>query len=114
MDGGWEGEVGEEKEEVREIESRWYFGEREGKSREQPRSWTTPGYTRPRGESGSSACIPRRHSVSPTNRQLQPSSGSALRYRPHLRLQPRLLRVKEMRRREAKEEEEEEGEEERR
>ena len=30
MDGGWEAEVGEEKEEVREIESRWYFGEREG------------------------------------------------------------------------------------
>ena len=30
MDGGWEAEVGEEREEVREIERRWYFGEREG------------------------------------------------------------------------------------
>ena len=30
MDGGWEGEVGEEREEGRESESRWYFGEREG------------------------------------------------------------------------------------
>ena len=58
MDGGWEAEVGEEKEEVREIESRWYFREREGKTREQPRSWTTPGYTRPRGNRAHQRAFP--------------------------------------------------------
>ena len=54
----------------------------------------TPGYTRPLGGLGSSVCIPRHRSVSPTNRQLESSSSSsALRDGPPLRLQPRPLGV---------------------